>query len=121
MFSGLMSMHDTCSVCSLRYQTAQGAWIGALAIGYMYGAIAAMLLALLDLRYEVIRNAGLDPMWTILVAAQVVTLLLYRWAKSVWFALLYVWDFMAFGDEPPGPPPTNPGRGVPPVGPEVRR
>lgn len=121
IFSGLVSMHERCAVCALRYQAAQGAWIGALAIAYTYGAVAAILLALADLRYEFIADTGLDPMWTVVAFSQVVTLLTYRWAKSVWFSLLYVWDFMAFGDEPPGPPPVNPGKGMPPVGPDVRR
>ncbi len=120
MFSGFTSMHEECAHCGTRYQPASGAWIGSLAIGYGYGALAAIALALLDLRFRVFRDNGLDPMWTILVVSLVVTFLTYRWAKSAWFSLLYAWDFMAHGDDPPGAPPEHPGQALPPVDPSVR-
>ena len=111
MFSGFIEMHERCSVCSLRYQTSAGAWIGALALGYTIGAAVAMVLAVVEIMYSPMRDAGLDPAWTIVVIALLATAVGYRWAKAFWFALLYLYDFMAFGDDPAGTPPAA-GRDV---------
>ncbi len=103
MFSGLLAMHERCAHCDLRYQTSPGAWIGAMALGYGIGALAALIFAFVELWLRPIRDAGLHPIWTIVVLSLVATLIGYRWAKSGWFALLYLYDFMAYGDAPPGP------------------
>jgi uncharacterized protein (DUF983 family) len=103
MFSGFIEMHRRCAECDLRYEAAPGAWLGALALGYGIGAIVAIALSLAEVAWRPIRDAGLDPMWTIAIVSLLATALGYRWAKGVWFALLYRWDFMAFGDAPPGP------------------
>ena len=105
MFSGVIAMHERCARCDLRYQTAPGAWLGAIAIGYGIGATAALALAMIELGLRPFRDAGLHPMWTIVVLSLLVTLIGYRWAKAAWFSLLYLYDFMAYGDAPPGPPP----------------
>lgn len=107
MVSGWISMHERCAHCDLRYETSPGAWLGALALGYAIGAAVAILLAVLELWLRPMRDAGLHPMWTIVVIALLATLVGYRWAKAAWFALLYLYDFMAYGDEPPGPRPTK--------------
>ena len=44
---------------------------------------------------------GLPPMWTIAAISLVATVIGYRPAKAIWFALLYEWGFMARGDAPP--------------------
>ena len=113
MFKGPIAMHERCAVCDLRYETSPGAWLGALALGYGIGAIAALLLAFLELWLRPIRDAGLHPVWTIVILALLATLVGYRWAKSAWFSLLYLYDFMAFGDAPPGP---GSSRGLPSEG-----
>ncbi|MEX1023176.1 MAG: DUF983 domain-containing protein, partial [Dehalococcoidia bacterium] len=100
MFSGCLAMHERCANCGLRYQTSPGAWLGALAIGYGIGALAAVVLAAVEIAYRPMRDLGLHPAWTVVVITLLVTLIGYRWAKSAWFALLYLGDFMAFGDEP---------------------
>jgi uncharacterized protein (DUF983 family) len=105
MFSGWIAMHERCAQCDLRYETSPGAWLGALALGYGVGAAVTILLAVLELWLRPMRDAGLHPMWTIVVIALLATLVAYRWAKATWFALLYLYDFMAYGDAPPGPPP----------------
>jgi uncharacterized protein (DUF983 family) len=104
MFSGILAMDERCANCDLRYQTSPGAWIGAMALGYGIGALAALVLAVVELWLRPLRDAGLHPVWSIVVVSLVATLIGYRWAKSGWFALLYLYDFMAFGDAPPGPP-----------------
>lgn len=103
MFSGYASMHERCAECDLRYQTSSGAWLGALAIGYGIGALMGMGLAFVELTWRPIRDVGWEPMWVIAAASLLATVAGYRWAKGIWFALLYRWDFMAFGDVPPGP------------------
>ncbi len=108
MFSGFSEMYERCSNCTLRYQAAAGAWIGALAIGYGFGAMAALLLSFVEVAWRPIRDAGLDPMWVIAAVSLAVTGVGYRWAKGIWFALLHRWDLMSFGDAPPGPPSAGP-------------
>lgn len=107
MFNGVLSMHERCAHCNLRYETSAGAWLGALALGYGIGALAAIILAIVELWLSPIRGLGLHPVWTIVVLSLLATLIGYRWAKSSWFSLLYLYDFMAYGDAPPGPPPRD--------------
>ena len=117
MFSGYLSMHERCERCDLRYETSPGAWLGAIALGYGIGALAAILLAVVELTLRPFREAGLHPVWAIVVLSLIVTLVGYRWAKSAWFSLLYLYDFMAYGDAPPGPAgspsPHDPSRDTP--------
>ena len=103
MFSGFYDMHERCSVCDLRFAPASGEWVGATALGYGIGAVIAIALALIEVAWGPIQRMHLDPMWTIAVISLVATAIGYRWAKSMWFALLYEWGFMAYGDQPPGP------------------
>ncbi len=107
MFSGFWDMHDRCSNCNLTYQTSAGAWLGALALGYTIGAAVAIVMATIEIIWRPLRDAGLDPAWTVVIVSLLATLVGYRWAKAFWFALLYLYDFMAFGDAPPGPPPVS--------------
>ena len=93
MFRGFFEVHDRCPVCGLRYQVESGAWLGALAIGYTMGALVALLLTFVEIAYEPIRSAGLHPLWTITVVSLVATVPLYRLAKGVWFALLWLYGF----------------------------
>ena len=103
MFSGWLGMHERCEVCDLRFQTSPGAWLGAIALGYGIGALFALGFAALEIWMRPFRDADLHPVWSIVVVALVATLIGYRWAKSAWFALIYLYDFMAYGDAPPGP------------------
>lgn len=104
MFSGVIAMHERCTQCGLRYETSPGAWLGAIAVGYGVGAMAVLALAIIELSLSPFRNAGLHPMWTIVVLSLLVTLAGYRWAKAAWFSLLYLYDFMSTeGDALPPP------------------
>ena len=67
-------------------------------IGYGFGVIAAILAVFIELVWGPIAAAGLDPMWTIAIAALVVTALSYRLAKGIWFSLLFRFGLMAWPD-----------------------
>ena len=106
MFASYYGLHERCAVCDTRYETSSGAWLGGIALGYGIGAAVALLLTFVEVAWAPIRGLGLPPTWTIAALSLTATALGYRWAKSMWFALLYGWGFMARGDAPPGPPPS---------------
>jgi len=98
LFTGFYDVPVACPDCAVVYQVGEGAWLGAIAIGYGFGALAAMLAAFVELTWSPIREAGLDPLWTIAVAALIVTAIGYRPAKAIWFALLFIYGFMRWPD-----------------------
>lgn len=113
MFIGYYDIPVACSNCQLQYQVGEGAWLGAVAIGYGFGTLFAILAAAVELTWSPIRETGLDPLWTIAVASLVVTAATYRPAKSIWFSLLYIYGFMRWPEgtasnaaRPPQPPAT---------------
>lgn len=91
MFKDFWELHERCPVCSIRHEIASGAWLGSVAIGYGFGALFAFGLGLIELLYHPIAEAGLNPLWTIAIVSTPVTALLYRPAKGLWFALLYLY------------------------------
>lgn len=103
-FSGFFGLRLRCTECDLRYQASDGAWLGALGIGYGVGALFGIVLSSAELAWHWIGRTGLDPMWTIAVLSVLASAVAYRPSKALWFAILYRWDFMAFGDAPAGPP-----------------
>jgi len=101
-------MHERCAVCDTRFAPSSGEWLGAMAIGYTIGAVIAIILGFAEVLWAPLGHLGLTglaPTWTIAVISLTATAVGYRWAKSMWFALLFEWGFMAQGDAPPGPPP----------------
>ncbi len=102
-FSGLFGVRERCTVCDLRYEASEGAWLGSLALGYGAGALIAGVMSFSQVAWHWIDDLGLDPLWTIAAASLLTSFLAYRPAKAFWFAILYRWDFMAFGDAPAGP------------------
>lgn len=102
-FTGLFGVRERCTNCDLRYEASEGAWIGSLALGYGAGALIAGAMSYSQAGWHWIDGIGLDPLWTIAAASLATSFIAYRPAKAFWFAVLYRWDFMAFGDVPPGP------------------
>ena len=98
MFDGVYEVPRHCPRCDLQYQVGDGAWLGAIAIGYGFGVIAAIIAVFVELIWGPIRAAGLDPMWTIAIGGLVATAVGYRPAKSIWFALLFRFGFMRWPD-----------------------
>ena len=101
MFRSFYDLHETCAVCGTRFESSSGEWLGGTAIGYGIGAIVALALAIIEVYLAPIRHLGLPPTWTILGISLVATVIGYRPAKAMWFALLYEWGFMSRGDGPP--------------------
>jgi len=97
MFRGFYTLHDACPVCATRLEGSDGAWLGGVAIGYLFGALFAFGLGMVELRWHAIRDAGLDPLWTIAVLSLPITALAYRPAKGLWFSLLYLYGLAGEG------------------------
>ncbi len=109
MFRSFYDLHETCAVCGTRFESSSGEWLGGTAIGYGIGAIVGFLFVLIEMRWAPFASLGLSTMWTMATIAAislVATVVGYRPAKAMWFALLYEWGFMSRGDAPPtGSPP----------------
>jgi len=93
MFRGFFTLYERCPNCGIRYEREAGAWLGGTALGYTVGALVAVSLGLVELRWHPIEELGLHPLWTITVVSLAVTLPAYRPAKGVWFALLWLYEF----------------------------
>lgn len=93
MFRGFFTLYERCPNCGIRYEREDGAWLGATALGYSVGALVAVFLGLIELRWRPIGALGLHPLWTIMVVSLLVTVPAYRPAKGVWFALLWLYEF----------------------------
>jgi hypothetical protein len=78
----------------LQYQVGDGAWLGAITIGYGFGAIFAILAAVTEMTWSPIWDAGLDQLWAIPAASLVAIAVDYRLAKSLWFSLMYTFGLM---------------------------
>ena len=94
MFNSFYGLHERCAVCNTRFEANSGEWLGGTAIGYAIGALVALALALIEVQWAPIRSAGLPAMWTIAVVSLAVTVVGYRPAKAIWFALVYEMGFM---------------------------
>ncbi len=105
MFKGYYSLHERCAHCGTRFETSDGAWLGAVAVGYAFGAAFGIIAAVVEIVWRPITHLGLDPTWTIAIAALPVTLLCYRPAKGLWFGLLYQFGFMETPAGKQAPPP----------------
>lgn len=100
MFASYYGLHDTCAVCGIRFESSSGDWLGGTAIGYGIGALVALALAMLEVRWAPFAGLGVSPLGAIAAISLVATVIGYRPAKAMWFALLYEWGFMAHGDAP---------------------
>ena len=93
MFRGFFAPHERCAACGTRFETADGAWIGDVTVGYAFGAAFSIAAALAEIAWHPLAR-GLDPAWSIAIASPPVTVLAYRPAKALWFRLLYRCGFI---------------------------
>ncbi|MFA7250365.1 MAG: DUF983 domain-containing protein [Dehalococcoidia bacterium] len=105
MFNSFYGLHERCAVCGTRFESNSGEWLGGTAIGYAIGALVALVLALIEVSWAPFRSLGLSPMWAIAAISLVATVVGYRPAKAMWFALVYEMGFMASDGPPSGAPP----------------
>ena len=94
MFNSFYGLHERCAVCGTRFEANSGEWLGGTAIGYTIGALVALALALIEVQWAPIGRAGLPARWTIAIVSLAVTVVGYRPAKAIWFALVYEMGFM---------------------------
>lgn len=91
MFRSAFELHARCPDCGSPHEVGDGAWLGGVAIGYAFGALFAVAVTIIELRWHPIAGLGLQPTWAIALASIVVTALAYRPAKGLWFSLLYLY------------------------------
>ncbi len=94
MFNSFYGLHERCAVCNTRFESNTGEWVGGMSIGYALGAVVALALALIEVQWGLFRSIGLPAMWSIAVISLAVTVVGYRPAKAIWFALVYEMGFM---------------------------
>lgn len=88
MFQGWIDLYERCPACGVRYAVESGAWLGAIAVGYGIAALLAIALTVIEVIAHPIARVGLDPIWAITIIGVAATVLAYRPAKGLWFALL---------------------------------
>jgi len=98
MFRGPFALHPVCPRCGVRYERDSGAFLGALAIGYGFGALWVVLLGVIEIRTHWLADLGADPLWMIAGSSVLVTFFAYRPAKASWFALLFLYGFVRVDD-----------------------
>ncbi len=103
MFRSPLEVYDRCPVCGAHHSMEDGAWLGAVAIGYGFAALFAFTLAVVELNAHPIARMGLDPTWTIALLSIPVTVLMYRPSKGLWFTLLYLYGLGGEQDDTPRP------------------
>ncbi len=103
MFRGYYTMYERCPNCGVRYERESGAWLGATAIGYTWGALCVVVLGVIELIWHPLGNLGVHPLGTIMVLSLIVTAVGYRPSKGAWFVLLWLYEFTdeAAPEEPP--------------------
>ncbi|MPZ99370.1 MAG: DUF983 domain-containing protein [Dehalococcoidia bacterium] len=99
MFEGFFSLPEQCACCGILFADAGGAWLGGIAIGYAFGALFVILAAFVELLWSPLRSADINPIYAIGIAAIPVTVLAYRPAKGIWWALLWAYGFMRMPGE----------------------
>jgi uncharacterized protein (DUF983 family) len=99
IFHGLMSTHERCGVCGLRFEREPGYFVGAMYTSYAFGLVTtAYWLPLLLL--------GVSPLWVLLPPALQLVVQLpitFRYSRVLW---LYLDRGFDPDEETPGPAPT---------------
>ena len=85
LFRGAFTMNDACAVCALRFERAQGYWVGAIYVNY------AVTVALVMGGYLLLwALAGLSTGWQLALWLPVVVLFplwFFRYSRSLWLAV----------------------------------
>lgn len=88
LFATWFRMHETCEVCGLRFERAQGYFVGAIYVNYAATAVIAIAAYLLLWTF-----ATLSTAWHLALVLPVVVLFplwFFRYSRSLWLALEYL-------------------------------
>ncbi len=88
LFRGWFTMARECALCGLRFERAQGYWVGAIYVNYGVTVTIAITGYLLLWRWREPSAATQLAIWMPFVA--VFPLWFFRYSRSVWLALEYL-------------------------------
>lgn len=84
MFSGLLTIHDTCPVCGHRFMREPGFFQGAMYVSYVLG-LGTFLFLLLLCRARLGPRIGLPAASVVAIALQLMLVpLLFRYSRVIW-------------------------------------
>jgi uncharacterized protein (DUF983 family) len=86
LFTGWFRMPATCEACGLRYERAQGYWVGAIYVNY--GATTTLAVLGFFLTYPAVPMAAQLLAWGAFVV--VFPLWFFRYSRSLWLAVEFL-------------------------------
>ena len=87
LFRGWFRMHVVCAVCDLRFERAQGYWVGAIYINYGITVAIAVGGFFLLRQWPGLETAGQLALWVPFVL--VFPLWFFRFSRALWLGLEY--------------------------------
>jgi uncharacterized protein (DUF983 family) len=87
LFRGWFTMNVVCAVCDLRFERAQGYWVGAIYVNYGVTVLIAVAGCFLLWRYADLSPVGQLLFWVPFVV--VFPLWFFRYSRSLWLGLEY--------------------------------
>ncbi len=85
LYRGAFRMHEACAACGLRYERAQGYWVGAIYVNF--AATAAVALGAPLVLDWVIGLSLRRQLAVAIAAAALVPLIFFRYSRSLWLGL----------------------------------
>jgi uncharacterized protein (DUF983 family) len=85
LFRGWFSMNEVCAVCDLRFERAQGYWIGAIYVSYGVTTTVAVAGYFLLWRWAGLSTAAQLGLW--LPFCVVFPLWFFRYSRAIWLAV----------------------------------
>lgn len=86
LFTGWFRMVDVCDLCGLRYERAQGYWVGAIYVNYAATTTIAVLGFFLT--YPAVPMRTQLAVWGLFVV--LFPLWFFRYSRSLWLAVEYL-------------------------------
>jgi uncharacterized protein (DUF983 family) len=87
LFRGWFTMNTVCAVCDLRFERAQGYWVGAIYVNYAITTLLAVGGFFLLRALTTLETAGQLALWVPFVI--VFPLWFFRYSRSLWLGLEY--------------------------------
>jgi uncharacterized protein (DUF983 family) len=86
LFSGWFRMAEVCDLCGLRYERAQGYWVGAIYVNY--GVTTTIAVLGFFLTYPAVPMRTELAVWGLFVV--LFPLWFFRYSRSLWLAVEYL-------------------------------